>query len=107
MRNINNSAGKTKAKRGVFEFSSASRQPPRDETLGADVESGLDSMFGRFFDNGLRCHRVKLRLAAAILWHRRAVQSLELLGNTWAALRQVLGSSCAAPGEVPGSSRAP
>ena len=35
------------------ESSSASRQPPRDERLDIVVESGLDSMLGRFFDNEL------------------------------------------------------
>lgn len=52
--------------------SSASRQPPRDEILSADVESGLDGMFERFFDNVFG-HIIELRLSAGVLWQRWAV----------------------------------
>ena len=44
--------------------SSASRQLPRDEVLGMEVESGLDSMFGCFLDNDLG-QRVELTFAEA------------------------------------------
>ena len=78
--------------------SSASRQSPQEETLGKEVESGLDSMFGRFFDDVLG-RGVELRLAGAgHVGLSKLTAPRQLLGSSWAASVQLLCSFWQASG---------